>query len=190
MQLVLVRHGEPEIIEHDPSGADPALTERGQAQAEAVGKYLAAESFDAIWASPMRRAVETAAPLAAALEMTVQHDERFAEFDRGDTSYKPPADLTLISKDQATAMMDRMQNPAFLDAVSAGVDDMIERYPTGKIVVFCHGGVISAAVGTSIRKPEFMKRLMPVHSGVTRIDVAENGYRSMRSFNESQWLLT
>lgn len=190
MQLVLVRHGEPEIITHDPNGADPALTEKGQAQAAAVGRYLAAESFDALWASPMRRAVQTAEPLAANLGMEIQLDERFAEFDRGDSSYNPHPDLTVISKNEAKAMIDRMQSPAFLDAVTAGVDAMIERYPNGKVVVFCHGGVISAAVGTSVRKPELMSRLMPVHSGVTRIDVGENGFRSMRSFNESQWLLT
>ena len=49
--------------------ADPELTAAGRAQADAVADRLAAERIDAIYVSPLRRTAETAAPLAARLEL-------------------------------------------------------------------------------------------------------------------------
>jgi broad specificity phosphatase PhoE len=63
--LTLLRHGEPDWA---PAGgatvADPGLTPYGHAQEDAVAHALARRRIDAIYASPYRRAQETAAPLA------------------------------------------------------------------------------------------------------------------------------
>ena len=40
VELVLIRHGRPWRTENETGGADPGLTERGTAQAEALGKHL------------------------------------------------------------------------------------------------------------------------------------------------------
>jgi probable phosphoglycerate mutase len=66
-EIVLVRHGEPDWT---PGGGvavdDAGLTARGSAQAEVVAAALAARPFDALYASPLRRAQETAARVARA----------------------------------------------------------------------------------------------------------------------------
>lgn len=59
MLLYIVRHGEP--------GPDGALTEKGQKQAEAVGRRLCKSKIDKVFSSPLLRAVQTAEPLC---EMT------------------------------------------------------------------------------------------------------------------------
>lgn len=64
--VILLRHGEPDWY---PAGLDTGvddagLTERGRAQADAAAQAIAAGRVDAIYASPLRRAQETAAPLA------------------------------------------------------------------------------------------------------------------------------
>ena len=57
--LYLVRHGEQEHAEYGIT--DGPLSERGRAQAHAVGARLARVPFDAAYSSPLDRASETAA---------------------------------------------------------------------------------------------------------------------------------
>ena len=65
--VTLLRHGEPDWAPHGgKSVSDPALTERGLAQARAAAAALSRRRIDAIYVSPLRRAQETAQPLAEA----------------------------------------------------------------------------------------------------------------------------
>ncbi len=63
MEIVLVRHGQPEWIRDGLNITDPPLTELGHRQAETMANFLAAEQFDEVFVSPMTRARQTAAPL-------------------------------------------------------------------------------------------------------------------------------
>ncbi len=63
MEIVLVRHGEPEWIRDGLNVVDPPLTERGHRQAEQLAVALRGEHFDEILVSPLVRARQTAAPL-------------------------------------------------------------------------------------------------------------------------------
>ncbi|MFM9036190.1 MAG: histidine phosphatase family protein [Actinomycetota bacterium] len=65
MEIVLVRHGEPEWVRDGLNVDNPPLTERGHRQAERVAEALTREVFDEIWVSPLVRAQQTAAPLLA-----------------------------------------------------------------------------------------------------------------------------
>ena len=67
MEIVLIRHGEPEWVREGLAVHDPPLTERGQRQAERLAGSLRDERFDEVLVSPLVRARETAAPLLAAL---------------------------------------------------------------------------------------------------------------------------
>ena len=65
MELVLVRHGLPERVEVETGTADPPLSTLGRKQADLVAEWLIGERIDAVYASPMQRAYETAQPYAA-----------------------------------------------------------------------------------------------------------------------------
>lgn len=67
MEIVLVRHGEPEWVRDGLNVVDPPLTERGRRQAECVALALDGEAFDEIVISPLRRPRLTAAPALAQL---------------------------------------------------------------------------------------------------------------------------
>jgi probable phosphoglycerate mutase len=68
MDLILVRHGQPDWAPDRIARNDPALTELGDEQANRVGKRLSGlERVDEIWASPMRRSMQTTDPIAAGL---------------------------------------------------------------------------------------------------------------------------
>jgi 2,3-bisphosphoglycerate-dependent phosphoglycerate mutase len=63
MELVLIRHGEPEWVRDGLSIDNPPLTERGHEQARLMAERLAAERFDEVFVSPLVRARQTAQPL-------------------------------------------------------------------------------------------------------------------------------
>ena len=65
MEIVLIRHGEPEWVRDGLNVVDPPLTERGRRQAERVSRALQGEQFDEIVISPLRRPRLTAAPSLA-----------------------------------------------------------------------------------------------------------------------------
>lgn len=67
VQLVLIRHGQPEWVRDGCAVVNPPLTELGQQQAHRLAASLADESFDEIYVSPLQRARQTAAPVLEAL---------------------------------------------------------------------------------------------------------------------------
>jgi probable phosphoglycerate mutase len=67
MEIVLIRHGEPEWVRDGLAVVDPPLTERGHRQAERLADSLSNERFDEVLVSPLVRARQTASPLLAAL---------------------------------------------------------------------------------------------------------------------------
>ena len=72
MELTLVRHAQPDW---EPGGAavdEPTLTALGFAQSQSTAEQLGSERYDAIYVSPLRRAQETAEPIAAALGLERQ----------------------------------------------------------------------------------------------------------------------
>lgn len=84
MILYIIRHGQPDY-EKD------CLTDLGRRQAEAVGRRMAMTGINKIFASPMGRAQETAAPAARLLGLTISTenwtheigDERLTPFPDG-----------------------------------------------------------------------------------------------------------
>jgi probable phosphoglycerate mutase len=71
MEIVLVRHAEPEWVRDGLSVDDPPLTERGLEQAAMLAERLAGESFDEVYVSPLTRARQTAAPILDGLGRTL-----------------------------------------------------------------------------------------------------------------------
>lgn len=67
MEIVFIRHGEPEWVRDGFNVDNPPLTARGHRQAERMAAALADESFDEVFCSPLVRACQTAAPLFQAL---------------------------------------------------------------------------------------------------------------------------
>jgi probable phosphoglycerate mutase len=65
MEIVILRHAQPEWTKDGYSVDNPPLTEVGFAQADLLAKVLRDEHFDEIFVSPLVRTQQTAAPLLA-----------------------------------------------------------------------------------------------------------------------------
>ena len=73
MDLLLVRHGQPDWAPDQIAQNDPSLTELGREQAKRIAHRLSGlDHVDEIWVSPMRRAVQTAEPIAEELGHEVE----------------------------------------------------------------------------------------------------------------------
>ncbi|MEZ5169256.1 MAG: histidine phosphatase family protein [Acidimicrobiia bacterium] len=84
--IVFARHGQtvPNREGRLLGRNDAPLTEHGRSQADAMGAALAATGSFTVVTSPLERAADTAATIAAALGTTVAPDERLIELDYGD----------------------------------------------------------------------------------------------------------
>ena len=99
MEIVLIRHGQPEWVRDGLNVVDPPLTERGIAQADAVGAALGGEPFDEIVVSPLRRARQTAAPLRSAVGHA-EAIEPFLEEIREPNWHGTPAELARLAYEE------------------------------------------------------------------------------------------
>jgi broad specificity phosphatase PhoE len=87
-----VRHGESvaNVFDRDravPEGDVDRLTERGWEQARGLGRRLEGEGIEAIVASPMRRAQETASAINEVLELPLSTDDDLFEVRQSDAFY-------------------------------------------------------------------------------------------------------
>lgn len=63
MEIVLIRHAQPEWVKDELNVDNPPLTDLGFRQAERVARAMSDQHFDEIWVSPLVRAQQTAEPL-------------------------------------------------------------------------------------------------------------------------------
>jgi len=95
--LYFIRHGQSfvNLADWAEGNVDVGLTELGQRQAQALGRWLptAVPHVDAIYTSTMARARETAAAATAAYALPIQFDDRLREIGNNRTDHSPwPAD--------------------------------------------------------------------------------------------------
>jgi probable phosphoglycerate mutase len=194
LELLLIRHALPERVEtEDGSPADPPLSPLGRAQAERMARWVTAESIGAVYASPLRRARETADPLASALGVAVGIDAGFVEMDHLSDVYIPLEQLKAQDYPRWQALIQQgglyagVDLRAFRRNVVAALERAIAANPGARVAVVCHGGVINAWAGhvLGIADPFFLD---VAYTGVSRFLAASTGERSVRSLNETAHL--
>ncbi|MCU1486107.1 MAG: hypothetical protein JWN67_2853 [Actinomycetia bacterium] len=196
MELVLIRHGLPMRVENEPgTPADPPLSEEGHEQARRVADWLAPEGFDVVYSSPMRRAVETARPLADRLGLEVVVDDELAELDRGHHFYVPVEELKATGDPRYQQLLDgTLYGDVDIDTWSKvaalAVQRVIEAHPGERIALFAHGGVINAYLSTFL-KLDTMFFFNPGYTSISRVKVGDYSDRLMlHSLNEQAHLRT
>jgi len=188
--VFLVRHGQtPSNNQGLLNGRnDTPLTPLGHAQAERAAERLAElRPLHALYSSPLRRARETAEPIAQRLNLPVQLHEGLTEFNFGLAE-----GLTLEEV--------RERFPAIFARVMSGANDLDLRFPEGesarefyervdrtmreilaahrgqRIVIVSHGGVIGAAIALLIGDDPVRWSRNPLpNASITELVVPEHG---------------
>ncbi len=84
-RLFLIRHGATELSREDrfAGATDVNLSDEGRAQATALGERLGREKLDAVYASPMKRTIETARLLGKKHALEPQLRDGLREINHG-----------------------------------------------------------------------------------------------------------
>lgn len=192
MELVLVRHAEPGRPLDADQRRDPGLSDSGLAQAAAVANRLGHEPADALYTSPQRRALETAAAVGDALGLHPTVDEGLAEFDVG-RPYVHLEDLMRVGNEAMAAFRREDFSAYGTDAATireravTAVEGIIAAHPGQRVVLITHGTVINAFVGGFLGSTRLVFH-HPAYTGVTTVQANRRGAREMTRLNDSTHL--
>jgi broad specificity phosphatase PhoE len=202
-QLLLVRHGQQEYDVKAPIGdmVDPPLSELGRSQARLVGMALSTERIDHVYASPLRRALDTGQEIARhhRLDVTVLPDLREVQIFRDIPQDQRPTDY--LGAQLLGGIRNRMLNEKSWDVYPHSesshdfrkriinvIEGIIIAHPGERVVVACHGGVINAYVGHVIGS-KYDMFFQPAHTSINLVAGGE-GRRAMHYLNNTQHLFT
>lgn len=194
MELWLIRHALPVRIDGGDAPADPGLAPEGREQAERLAAWWGPHGADAIYTSPMRRARETAAPLAAALGLEVEADDGLQEFDAHLNFYVPieelRADPVLWQEmvDEWLSPEAEAQRQTFREGVVTTVDAIAAKHPGQRVAVVCHGGVINSYLSKKLSMLGTMF-FEPAYTSVSRV-LSGRSHQQVVSINEAPHLPT
>lgn len=179
-KIILLRHGlstgnEKGIIQGQK---DYPLAEEGIEQSHSLVRYWKDHdvSFDAIIASPLLRAKQTAEIIASAMTLPINFDEAWCERQSGKAEGKPYSDVKLQYADQPH---DTAYDPFFDSGESrwdlyiraANAMQQLLRRPAGSYLVVSHGAILGAALHTVFGISPSPGRVRPM-----RLGFANTGY--------------
>lgn len=184
LTLYLVRHGETEYNRRrlmQGQRIDAPLNRNGHAQARALGDRFCAVPLDAIYVSPLRRAMETASPVIEChREVPVHVDAELAEMSWGELEGRSIDEV----EDVLRAFARRWREGEFDDRVGGGesildvaararrvLDRITERHDGSTVLAVTHGRYLRVLLATVL--PEFglprMDRFQHANTGVYRV---------------------
>ena len=151
--ILLARHGETDWNRDGrfQGHADPPLNELGRRQASELAERLAGDGVTALYSSDLRRALETAAALAARLGLDVMPHAGLREVDVGSWSGLTRDEIAERFPGSFRAWLEGGEPPewepraAFVARVGGAVLEIAAANPRSRLVVVGHGGTIRAA---------------------------------------------
>ena len=191
MEILWVRHAEPERVAPGTGvPANPPLTARGREQAQRLADWLACEPVDAVVTSPQRRAIETAAPIAAAQGLDARVVEGLVEYDVQADHYIPMEELRANHDERLQDMIagrwEAFGGESVVDfrgRVAATMDALIDEHAGQRIVAVCHGGVINVALALVLGLDQHLW-FDPQYTSLSRMRASRTGVRSLATLNE------
>lgn len=205
--VLFVRHGESMAnvadrqLRERPDDSD-RLSERGWRQARELGRRLAGESLEAIVASPMRRAQETAAGIAETLGLDVSTDDGLYEVRQSDAFYAAPPEH---SHQYATLRWMPDADPHHAEPGAESFADIVARVHRAqgrlhrdagrrRIVAVSHFGFLHFYLGVTLFGEAFAPHHLPplyqmahANTGITVFE--RHDRRVMDGLDMSGWLL-
>jgi broad specificity phosphatase PhoE len=133
--LLLVRHGETDwnAAGRLQGHTDRPLNDFGRRQAKELAERLAGEGADAIYASDLQRAKETAEIVGQRLGLPVVLDPDLREKNWGNWE-------GLTGDERVHVEFEGESTESHRDRVMGAVRRIVERHPGGRVIVVTHGG--------------------------------------------------
>ena len=153
-QLFLIRHGESTWNQERriQGNLDPGLSERGKAQAALLAGRLKGRAFAALYTSPLRRALNTAAILGESTGLVPRPIDGLREIRLGAWEGKTVAEIRITAGNLYDHWIDRpldVSSPpggeeirSFQQRAVGAIDSVRRAHIDGNLLVVTHGGVI------------------------------------------------
>jgi probable phosphoglycerate mutase len=191
--VVFARHGRTEWHHGNryTGSTDLPIDEVGHRQARQLEEWARGFAPDALWASPMLRARQTAQPPAEALGLTPVLDERLREVDFGSAegrmlSELPPAVAKAFELDPVGWHFPGGEDPvAAADRVHEAFHQIVREHEGQKVLVVAHNTLIRLLVcrvlGLDLKE---YRRLLPALGPAALVRLRwENGTVGLEAFN-------
>lgn len=203
MEIVIIRHAQPEWVKDGLSVDNPPLTELGFKQAEALAAELVSEHFDEILVSPLIRTQQTAAPILQALNRDLVIEPWLEEIrnpiwhgtpqERAEAAWKAEKEkasherwLGIEGGEPVADFVDRINNGVSLFLAERGVSRSDKELPVWetndsyvankKIALICHAGTGSVSLCHMLgfaATPWEWERLVIGHATINRISTLQ-----------------
>jgi probable phosphoglycerate mutase len=189
MELILVRHGHPEVPKAGKTG-NPPLSERGHGHARCSADVLRLEKIEAIWTSGLRRADATAQPLARILGLNVRTLKGLGEIDRDGGAY---SNIEMIREKGREEWKHFLENPigyfgldrdAFRAETLEAFSEVMASGHAGKIAIFTHGFPINILLSHALGI-NHDARFVPHYGSITRLTGHRLSALTVVSVNET-----
>ncbi|MFI9757702.1 histidine phosphatase family protein [Streptomyces sp. NPDC051963] len=195
--LLLTRHAETVWhAENRYAGiSDIALTDTGRAQADALGRWAVTLAVDAIWTSPLSRAIATAEPACRALDLTPHREPALIECDFGALEGRTLAEFAAEDPKRAEAFrtdpvanpFPRAEDPAAAAARGTwALRRIAGAHPGERVLVVAHNTLLRLALCELLSIPlgEY-RRVFPRlrNTAITELRMAGNGSAALLSLN-------
>ncbi len=190
MKIWVTRHGQTNLnLKKLMQGlVDEPLNETGILQAKAAHEKVKDIKFDAVYASPLDRAVETASIIAGVDRSEVITDKRIIETDFGKydkcSYYKMGPAMTLY-----WALPEIFPAPKSVESIGSMVERSssflkeLEKKDYDNVLVVCHGGIIRAICGyLEDRKNGIKWRPKPHNCEIRVYEVSGNKYKPCKIY--------
>jgi probable phosphoglycerate mutase len=194
----LLRHGQTEhTLQRRFSGgsSDPALTEIGHRQANVTARHLATTGgLDLIVSSPLQRARQTAAAVAAALGIDVVIDEDLREchfgvwdgltFEEVREGWPEELAAWLASFETAPPGGESMRELA--GRVAAAQERLLDRHAGQNVLVVAHVSPIKMLIRFALDGPEHLvHKLQLAPASLSTVCWYGDGNSALHSFNDT-----
>ena len=193
--LVLVRHGETAWnVEGRIQGhTDVGLNGLGVAQAEALGKRLAGERFEAVYSSDLMRAFHTARPAVPDSDRTIIKDRRLRERHLGvlqglnseeAMAAQPTAWQAFKSRDPDLELAGGESLGEFFRRAVGFVEAILEAHAGKRVLVVTHGGVLDVAYRHAAGMPLSAVRNFPIYNASVNVISHAGGRWKIESWGD------
>jgi alpha-ribazole phosphatase len=182
----LIRHAATESMEGRCYGwHDVPLSQHGIGQAENLARQLAQSRLDAVYASPLHRALETARILAAPHDASVETIQGLAEIHFGDFEGLSYEQIQARFPGIYHQWMDQPTTVSFPNGEEfqtlqrralAALSSILPRHAGKSIAVVTHAGVVRILLAHALGIPDsHIFRLAQDYAAVNRIDYDDHG---------------
>lgn len=153
MQIVAIRHAATDFNEKEliNGSIDEDLSQKGRQQIPGLVESLAGYTFSAVYASPLKRSIQTAQPVAAHYKLPMHVDERLTEVCLGSFEGQP-WDATIpdfgVNSSGVLSSCEydfRPYGGEYHEETRARVQSFIDELKTrgqDKPLIVCHGGIL------------------------------------------------